>query len=191
MNNILILTGKSTSGKDSISDELIKLGYKRLVTYSTRDKRKNEIDGITYNFISISDFLERLSKDFFLEFRYYNTENGICFYGSSKDSYKKADDKTFCILTPSGLRKLKENNIPYTAFLIDISDEEILRRQILRHDEPTEAERRFQADKIDFEHCEELIDYTINNENRDVSDVAREIDRMYKQSVKESENYKQ
>lgn len=188
---MLILTGKSTTGKDSISDELIKLGYKRLITYSTRDKRENEIDGITYNFISISDFLEKLSKDFFLEFRYYNTENGISFYGSSKESYKKADDNTFCILTPSGLRKLKENNIPYTAFLIDISDEEILRRQILRHDEPTEAERRFKADKIDFEHCEELIDYTINNENRNVSDVAREIDRMYKQSVKESENYKQ
>lgn len=184
---MLILTGKSTTGKDSISDELIKLGYKKLVTYSTRNKRDSDIEGITYNFISISDFLERFSKDFFLEFRYYNTENGICFYGSSKDSYKKADDKTFCILTPSGLRKLKENNIPFISFLINISDKEILKRQVLRNDEPLEAERRFKADKIDFEHCEELIDYTINNENRNVSDVAKEIDMIYRSRVKESE----
>lgn len=190
MNNILILTGKSCSGKDFISDELIKLGYKRLITSTTRPMRENEVDGVTYNYLSMGEFLTKLSEDYFLEFRYYNTTSGIWFYGSSVQSFQKADDNTFCILTPSGLRKLKENNIPYTVFLIDISDEEILRRQILRHDEPTEAERRFQADKIDFEHCEELIDYTINNENRDVSDVAKEIDMIYKQGIKDGENYK-
>jgi guanylate kinase len=182
---VLIITGKSCSGKDTIVSELIKLGYNKIVTFTNRPKRTGEIDGVTYHFIKIEDFLTKYMDGFFLEARYYHTPEGIWYYGSSINSYENADDNTVCILTPSGLRKLRENFIPFTSFLIEISDDEILKRQELRGDNATdtkrlEAERRFDADKLDFANIDGLIDFTIINENRSAEDVAKEIDRLYK-----------
>lgn len=178
--NILTISGKSCTGKDTIASELEKLGYHRIVTYTTRIVRRNEIGDVTYHYISTEDFLRKYLDGFFLEARYYETELGLWFYGSSLEDYRNADDKTMCILTPSGLQKLYENNINYVGFLINVSDDEIKRRQINRNDNPKEANRRFVADKLDFANIDDLVDVTVNNENQDVSFVANEIDKAYK-----------
>jgi guanylate kinase len=188
---MLVILGRSCSGKDTIANELIKLGYNRLITFTSRPMRDKEIDGITYNFISLEDFLTKYIDGFFLEARPYKTIHGVWFYGSSFDSYKNSDKNTVCILTPSGLWKLIENNIKFTSFLINLSDEEIKRRQELRGDnisenKKMEAERRFMADKLDFADIDDLVDYTIQNENKNAFDAAKEIDAIYK-SLKESE----
>ncbi len=49
---MLLLVGKSASGKDTIQKELIKMGMKAVVSYTTRSPRKGEIDGIAYHFIT-------------------------------------------------------------------------------------------------------------------------------------------
>jgi guanylate kinase len=182
---MLIITGRSCSGKDTIVNELIKSGYTRIVTFTTRSMRDKEVDGITYHFVGIEEFLTKYIDGFFLEARYYNTESGVWYYGSSISSYENAKDNSVCILTPSGLRKLRENFIPFTSFMIEISDNEILKRQELRGDNATdkkrlESERRFKADKLDFANIDGLIDFTIRNENRSAEDVAKEIDQLYK-----------
>lgn len=183
---MLILTGKSCSGKDSLSEELIKLGYKQIVTYTSRPMRPNEIDGVTYHYLKLEDFLHKAKEGFFLETKPYSVVDGIWYYGSSLESYHNADENTLCILTPSGIEKLKENNISYIGFYINVSDETIKKRQKQRKDKPKEAERRFNSDKIDFAGVEELIDFTINNEYRDIGLVAREIDKLYRRKLNET-----
>jgi guanylate kinase len=177
---MLILTGKSTTGKDTIAKELIRLGYSKLITYTTRPIRYGELNGETYYYISTSEFLKKYIDGDFLEVNYYTTDEGMWFYGSAIEDYKKADKNTLCILTPSGIEKLEDNEIDYISFLIDISDKEILKRQLKRGDKIEEAKRRFRADKIDFKNSEYIVDYVINNENRDVREVAKEIDELYK-----------
>ena len=51
----LIIVGHGASGKDYLASELIKLGLKKSITYTTRPKRSGEEDGIIYNFIDILD----------------------------------------------------------------------------------------------------------------------------------------
>jgi guanylate kinase len=183
---MLILTGKSATGKDSIAEELIKLGYSRIITYTTRPMRDGEVDGETYHFISVSEFLKKYIDGEFLEVNYYTTKLGVWFYGSSLADYQKADNNTICVLTPCGIKKLKQNNIKHTSFLINVSDNEILKRQIMRGDNQDEAERRFMADKLDFADIDDLVDCTIQNENKNAFDAAKEIDAIYKY-LKESE----
>lgn len=182
---MLILIGKSTAGKDTISKELEKLGYNRIVTYTNRPMRDGEVNHVTYHFTDVEDFLTKYIDDFFLEAQHFHTKVGTWFYGSSVQSYIESDENTICILTPSGVRKLKEKGIEYTGVLIDISEDEILRRQELRGDNSTEekrreAERRFNADKRDFEDINGLIDFCVNNENKSAYDVALEIDSLYR-----------
>jgi len=185
---VICIVGKSCSGKDSVTKELINyFGYSKLITTTTRPIRPNEQDGVDYHFISIENFLNKLSQDYFLEFRFYETKLGIWFYGSSFSSYQTANNNTIAILTPSGLKKLKEHNIPHTSFYINVSDEIIKQRQIERNDKPEEAERRFNADKLDFVGINNMVDYVIDNENRDISEVAKEIDKLYKGSLKKGE----
>lgn len=185
MIDILILTGKSCSGKDSIARELIKNhGYQRLVTYTDRPMREGEVDGVDYHFLSTHEFLEKINSDFFLEYRFYNTEFGIWHYGSSVDSFKVANSKTLAILTPEAFSKLKKHNIPYTSVYIKVTDKTIKQRQIERNDDEFEATRRFNADKHDFKDVEKLVDYIINNNNIDtVSKVAKDIDKLHRYNI--------
>jgi len=185
---VICIVGKSCSGKDSVTKELINyFGYSKLITTTTRPIRPNEQDGVDYHFISIENFLNKLSQDYFLEFRFYETKLGIWFYGSSFSSYQTANNNTIAILTPSGLKKLKEHDINCTSFYINVSDETIKQRQIERGDKLEEAERRFNADKLDFVGINNMVDYVIDNENRDISEVAKEIDKLYKGSLKKGE----
>ena len=51
--SLLVLMGKSCSGKDTIANELVnKHGYESLVSYTTRPMRDGEIQDQTYHFIS-------------------------------------------------------------------------------------------------------------------------------------------
>lgn len=48
---VVILTGESCSGKDTIRRALEKKGYKNIVSYTTRPIRCGEINGVDYNFV--------------------------------------------------------------------------------------------------------------------------------------------
>ena len=54
---ILLLVGKTCSGKDTIQNELIKRGMEPVVSYTTRPPRHGEVDDKTYHFISESWYL--------------------------------------------------------------------------------------------------------------------------------------
>ena len=43
--SVIILTGKSCSGKDSVRRELEKLGFGNIVSYTSRDMRVGEREG--------------------------------------------------------------------------------------------------------------------------------------------------
>ena len=61
---LLVIIGKSGSGKDSVVKEFEKNGWKKIIKYTNRPKRNGEIDGIDYHFVSIN-FMEE--KSFFSE----------------------------------------------------------------------------------------------------------------------------
>jgi guanylate kinase len=65
--------GMSAVGKDRIQKELENHEYKRIVSTTTRPMRKNETDGVDYNFTDDKTFDEMRSKGLFVESRTYNT----------------------------------------------------------------------------------------------------------------------
>ncbi len=66
---LLIICGKMCSGKDTVVKRLINKGFKKVVTYTTRPKRRGETDGVDYHFISEGEFKRRIQDGFFLEYR--------------------------------------------------------------------------------------------------------------------------
>ena len=48
--SVIILTGKSCSGKDSVREELEKLGFENIVSYTSRSMRIGEREGMEYKY---------------------------------------------------------------------------------------------------------------------------------------------
>ena len=77
---ILILSGPSGAGKSSLINELNKKidNLYFSVSVTTRKKRKEEIDGVDYHFVSKDEFKKDIEKGMFLEWalvhgHYYGT----------------------------------------------------------------------------------------------------------------------
>lgn len=65
---IIVLVGPSGSGKTTLGEGLTDLGYKKLVTTTTRKPRAGELDGVDYYFRDRAD----LKADDFVEQTEYN-----------------------------------------------------------------------------------------------------------------------
>ena len=158
---ILVVCGRSCTGKDSITKAIQENHhFNKVVTYTTRDKRPNETNGIDYHFITQEEFDKKVEEGFFSESREYNTVNGIWKYGSAKESYS---GDGVIILSPSGVKAVLEKLHNITVVLIDADDEVIKERQRQRGDSEKEAARRFVQDIIDFKGMEDYADFIIMN----------------------------
>ncbi len=108
---ILIITGKSGSGKDSVYSRLINDGFERIVSTTTRPMREGEADGREYRFTDKEDFFSRIRMGEFAEYRAYNTLVGgvsdTWYYGSPKvDAVRDRDYAV--VLDLEGAKKYKE-----------------------------------------------------------------------------------
>lgn len=171
---MLILIGKSGSGKDTICNQLIQnYGYKKIVTYTTRPIRKDEVEGVSYHYINNEEFMQKVNDGFFAEYRKYETVNGVWYYGSALEDYENSDDKTVIILTPSGVKEVKEKLDvgKITIIYLDVDDEYLLKRLSHRGDDPGEIIRRMNADEVDFNDVYEIADVVINNTYRSVEET--------------------
>lgn len=185
---MIVLIGKSCSGKDSVAKILCSMGYSRVATCTTRPMRTGEIDGVDYYFISQSEFMNMIEKGDFAEYREYETEKGMWLYGSRLGDYKYASNKVI-ILTPEGLKNIKKKYpcLPIVSIYLDVSNKELKRRMFVRSngsvEDIKENKRRYKADKKDFKHIKKYVDYVVSNECRDAYDTARickELDEIEK-----------
>lgn len=175
---MIILTGKTASGKDSVVSELISThGYKKIVTYTSRPQRKGERNGKEYHFISEEEFKSKIEDGFFAEWKTYNTEFGVWYYGTALSDLENASDKDVIILTPAGIKDVlgKLHKKPKVIYIY-ANNGTIRRRLELRGDDTAEARRRLEHDNIDFKGLEFEVDKIIyNNDGEQISEIAKKI----------------
>ena len=181
---LIIIAGKSGSGKDAVVNELCRRGYKRIKTYTTRPMRQHESQGNPYYFISEKEFKEKESKGFFLETKEYNTVKGVWYYGSPRKellSQKNNIENRLIILTPSGIEDFTKEScnkkINAKIIYLRANSGTIMKRLKRRGDNPDEIMRRIEKDENDFVAFEYFADKCIyNNGGTDLRDVVDLID---------------
>lgn len=157
---LYLIIGKSGTGKNTLKDELVKLGVNPLHECTTRPARPGEVDGKDYYFMSEKEFHEEP----YIGKLYIETAYGNWYFGIMKE--KVEDDKTYCLIV---CPKQYDEVITYykdkAAIIpvwIDTDDEQRILNIILREEHkerPDYAEvcRRIKSDATDFSEKDELI----------------------------------
>ena len=178
---MVILIGKTASGKDTILNNLVtRHGYKKIITYTTRPMRDGEKQDITYHFVSENDFKQKIKNGFFAEWKTYNTEFGVWYYGTAIEDLANAKDNNIIILTPNGYREIANKLLnTHISIYVYANNSTIKNRLIKRGDNPKEAERRLLHDNEDFKGLEnEITKIVYNNEGISIDEVVSKVLRI-------------
>lgn len=165
---IIVLIGESASGKSTIEKMLVKKGFNKIVSYTTRPIRPNETDGADYHYISKEEFLNKLQNGFFAEYTIYNS----WYYGIAIPDCK---DDSVVVVEPHGFRQLKKiERLNIISFYIKVDERERLIRMVKRGDNLLEVFRRIFSDQGVFQFIDQEVDYVIDN-NKNINDSVNEI----------------
>lgn len=155
---IFIILGKSATGKDSLYNEIIKnTAFGRIVPYTTRPMRKNETDGVEYNFVSDKEYEELKKKGLVIESRRYNTKHGIWTYFTVNENINP--NLTYVTIGTlesfSFIRDYFKDQIKVVLIYIWLEDHDRLLRAIQREEKQGNSDylelcRRYLADAEDF-----------------------------------------
>ena len=177
---MLVIVGSAGSGKTTVLKALEKKGYRRIVTYTTRPPRNNEIDGIDYNFITNEKFCQLAQKGFFAETSEYLSSFGICRYGSARYSFENSEG--MIALDVNGVKSLKGNKniMTLNAFVVYLHVTEKLLEQRLysRGDSKAEIAQRMRHDRDTLHDIKKYSDLVIHiDEEITVEDIVDKIEK--------------
>lgn len=166
---IITLSGSSGCGKDTVQSILEKqLGFKPMVSCTTRKRRSNEIEGVNYFFIKESVFQQLLKDGDLLEHRVYKTiENGVettWHYGLERSELKEGIN--IVVVDMVGLRELKEqfgNDLISILIKAPLEDRRIRAIARDKNYEEAEFERRAIDDDNVFKNAESEVDFYTHN----------------------------
>ena len=169
---LIVLSGPSGVGKGTVIAEMLS-GRRDIyfsVSYTTRQPRTGEENGVNYNFVSREEFERMIANGELLEYAEYVGN----YYGTSMKAIREKLDQGIDVLLEievQGAAKVKER-CPEAVliFLIPPSIEELSRRIHRRNTEPEEVvQTRMEKAR---QECRECVHYDYLVVNDTVMDAA-------------------
>ena len=159
---IVILTGKTASGKDTVISKLLsKLpDFRKVTTTTSRFPREGEKNGADYNFISREDFKQKIEKGLFFE----HVEYGGNFYGTEKTQFANTSQGLIWRIDPSRAGKIRQLiDSPILVIYLTVPDSVVLERLKKRNFSHEEIEKRMKEDRKFWEEYKEKYDFVVEN----------------------------
>ncbi len=175
-NKIVVLCGKSSSGKDTIMKlvlEVFKGDIHPVVSDTTRPMRDGETNGVEYNFLTPTEFAQHKKMGGYLESRSYNTiENGekaVWEYGTSCDAIDLDKHNYITIVDLDGLEAIKNRfGRRVVTIYIEVDDKVREKRAKSRGSfDQAEWDRRLKSDNDVFSesNVHNAVDHIMPNHN--------------------------
>lgn len=119
MNKIFTITGSSGTGKTTIAREIADKDT-TIVSYTTREKREGEVEGLDYYYVTKEEILKLKDEGKLVEFINFNDN----YYGYSYEEFnnKLKNGNCVCVITYDGLEailkvdELKDKIVPIFLF---------------------------------------------------------------------------
>lgn len=166
---LVILSGVSGAGKDTIKKELIQRmdNVESLPSYTSRSIRPGDIDGQTYHHVTKEEFERMIAEGDFYEYNVHH-EN---YYGTSrkllneKINSGKIIVKDLDVNGTENLKELLDEDTKVVTIFLRVPKEELKRRLENRVDKPTPAEIMLRLNRFSYEESRiDLYDYVLKND---------------------------
>lgn len=167
---LVILSGVSGSGKDTITKELIKRmeNVESLPSYTSREQRTGEIEGKEYVFVSKQEFEEMIKNGDFYEYdihhdNYYGTSRKLL---NEKINSGKIIVKDIDVNGTEHLKELLGKDTKIVTIFLRVPKEELKRRLEQREENSSPQEIMLRLNRFDYEESRiSLYDYVLKNNN--------------------------
>lgn len=183
--NLFIISGPSGAGKGTICNHFLKENDVYLsVSVTTRNKRNEEIEGVTYFYDTVEGFEKRIKDNKMLEWAKY----GENYYGTPKDIVEEKLSKGINVILEievQGAFKVKEQmQDAVMIFIVPPSMKELYQRLVLRgRESKDEIDKRIDIAKGELKRAY-LYDHIVVNDKLEesVKKVREIIDERKKQT---------
>lgn len=167
---LVILSGVSGAGKDTIRKELMKRlnNTTSLPSYTSRNPREDEEEGVQYHFITKEEFEKKIKNNEFYEYNLHHNN----YYGTSKVllndkiSSGKIIIKDIEVNGTENLINLLKDDVKIVTIFLKVEKEELRGRLINRGDNLSEEEMNLRLGRLEYEESKiKLYDYVIKNDD--------------------------
>ena len=167
---LVLLSGVSGAGKDTIKKELIARmdNVESLPSFTDRAPRENDIPGKTYNFVSTEEFDAMIARGELYEYsahhnHYYGTSRKLL---NEKMQNGKIIVKDIEVNGVENLVKLLGNDTKIVTIFLKVPKEELRRRLESRIDKPSPKDIELRLNRLQYEESKiGIYDYVIKNNN--------------------------
>ena len=184
---LVLLSGVSGAGKDTIKNELIKRmdNVVSMPSYTDRQPREGEVNGQIYNFITTQEFEERIKNNEFYEYSVHHEH----YYGTSKEILNKTIKSGKIIVKDievngtKNLLKIFKNNMDIVTIFLRVPKDELRRRLEHRIEKASLKEIELRLNRFDYEESKiGIYDYVLKNDNleKTVQIIMTIIENEYK-----------
>lgn len=175
---LIVLSGPSGSGKNTVCDE-VKKNNKNIwesISMTSRKPRKGEIDGKSYYFVTEEEFKKNIEDDNMLEYAKFAGN----YYGTPKKNIQKHLDNgedVILVIEIQGALQIKQKiSHALFVFLLPPSMKELKRRLIDRNTESSsKVMERFERA---YKEINELSKYNYVIVNDNVKDAAKKLESI-------------
>lgn len=178
----VIIFGLSGSGKTILAKYLEEhYGYERIVTYTTRQPRESEKNGVDYHFLSYKKFADKIDDGFFADVQIFLPHGVPQWYGLAKKDICNSDGKKVVVLNPTGVKEVLVQRYadPLLVYLNETQVDCITRLE-KRGDDITEIARRMAYDLTEFKELELYLKmnriWYLELQKMSLEEMARRID---------------
>ena len=167
---LVLLSGVSGAGKDTIKKELIARmdNVESLPSFTDRAPRENDIPGKTYNFVSTEEFEAMIARGELYEYSAHHNH----YYGTSRKLLnEKMQNGKFIVkdIEVNGVEnlvKLLGNDTKIVTIFLKVPKEELRRRLESRIDKPSPKDIELRLNRLQYEESKiGIYDYVIKNNN--------------------------
>ena len=179
---IVVLSGVSGSGKDTIKEKLIKrnIDIVSIPSYTSREIREFETEGKEYFHVDKETFEEMIKEGKFYEYNVHHDN----YYGTNKEILDTAISNGKIIVKDidvNGTKSLKEifedSGIKIITIFLYISKEEMEKRLRNREDHLDEEKLNIRMSRYDYE-TDRSSNYDYIIENNDLDETVEKIEEI-------------